>query len=257
MDGLLAKLNEIYAELPPVPCKACGHCCVSPTCTIIEFVGAVRYALANFEKEKLSAILIQPAVIHPDYEGNLYCCFQSKETKNCMIHPSRTMACRLFGLPVLSELSINNMENCSKLDVSKIQNPSKEKLNVWLRSLTDLNREAASFYSEPYWVSGFNIECWLAVYFDPLLTDGVFGELKSLLRNTLDLSFLEDRFVDKTNLKDKIDRIALLYMLIDTGSLSEAKELIARIRNDYPLTGTYYLEELDKLESIIVSQASV
>ncbi|MBL8029609.1 MAG: YkgJ family cysteine cluster protein [Fibrobacteres bacterium] len=251
MDELLRKLDELYLEFPPVPCEACGGCCVSPTCTIVEFAGSMRYAINHFSKEKLSELLLQKPEIHKAYDGNLHCLFQDKATGHCLIHPARTMACRLFGLPVINELSIHNLENCTKLDVAKINNPTKEKLTEWLQRLTDLNREHLSYYTEPYWVSGLNIESWLAVYFDPLLNDGIFGEMKEFLHRAFDINYLADQFRDETALKDKIDRIAMLYILIDTGSIDAALDLISEIRNGYPLTGTYYLEELEKIEKVL------
>lgn len=251
MKSELRKLSDIYQQLPSVPCHACGECCVSPTCTIVEFIYLMKYALNNFERKDLTDILLGTALIHPKYDGNLYCRFQDKSSSGCMVHNGRTMACRLFGLPVLSKLSINNMENCTKMDSSSIADVDTTVLDGWLRELTGINRTIVDFYVEPYWVAGLNIECWLAVYFDPLLTDGVWGNMKSLLRNNLDLAFIENRYRDSTNLKEKADSISLLYMLIKTGEKSEVLRLMDKIVSKYPFTGTYYLEEIDKMREML------
>ncbi|OGJ86175.1 MAG: hypothetical protein A2268_01745 [Candidatus Raymondbacteria bacterium RifOxyA12_full_50_37] len=246
-------LNALYTQPPPVPCQGCGQCCVSPTCTVVEFVVACEYLLENFSKENTEKILLAQPKIHPNYEGNLFCKFQDKETLRCIIHPARTMACRLFGLPVIDELDLNNIENCRKMNIASLPKVSPEKLKAWLSLLMEMNEPLAPYYQEPYWVAGFNIECWLAVYFDPLLDDEVFGILKKLLREELDLRFLEEKFIDKTELKDKTGKILLLYEIIRSGDTQTALSLIDQIRRSYPLTGAYYFEELQKLQNLITS----
>jgi len=243
-------LQRLYGRLPEVPCLGCGDCCVSPTCTVIEFVEAMRYLLENSTQERIAEVLNSPPVLHAAFEGNLRCRFHDLVSKKCRIHPSRTLACRLFGLPAMGRFSIENLENCGKMVFSGGGPANESDIRDWLEELTRLNREVSPFYSEPYWVAGFNIECWLAVYFDPFLDFDAFGELKRFLRKELDLSFLEGCYKETTGLKDKVDRITLLYQLIQAGNRPESLALISELRSRYPMTGTYYYSELNKLEAL-------
>ena len=52
-------------------------------------------------------------------------------------------------------------------------------------------------------------------------------------------------------LTEKADKIALLYELIKIGRKSEARGLVKSIRHGYPFTGTYYLDEMDKIEALL------
>jgi len=251
MKNTFQKLRQLYSELPGVPCNACGECCVSPTCTLIEFLYAMRYAIEHLTKDDLRNVLIQKPRIHPAYEGNLKCLFQEGGSRACQIHPGRSMACRLFSLPVIDSLSIAELENCKNMDDTKRPDVSQNELKKWLENLTQLNQQVASFYVEPYWIAGLNIECWLAIYFDPLLNEGIFGEIRSLLRENLDLAYLDGEYQDFTHLKEKFDKISILYPILDAGDKESATILIEDIRTQYPLTGTYYLYELNNLEAIL------
>lgn len=251
MDAALDKLCALYDGVPGVPCLACGACCVSPTCTLLEFLYLMRHLLTTHPKETIRAMLCTPPALHPDYEGNLRCKVHDKVGGRCLVHPSRTLACRLFGLPAISEFQIADLENCRKTDPSTKPSVERTQIEGWLLELTRLNTGVAPFYCEPYWIAGLNIECWLAVYFDPLLNHGIFGAIKDLLRQWLDLSFIEDVYRDRTELKDKTDKIGLLYELLKMGDTASVVELTQSIRNDYPLTGTYYLDELDKIERMV------
>jgi len=102
-------------------------------------------------------------------------------------HPP--LACRLFGLPVLNQLGLENLEKCPVMDPQTCPPVPRETLDGWLSRIKDLNQDIPGYYSEPYWVLGLNLECWLAVYFDPLLDVGVFGVLKKRLQEAVDLDF--------------------------------------------------------------------
>ncbi|MFH0920326.1 MAG: YkgJ family cysteine cluster protein [Fibrobacterota bacterium] len=252
---IIEGLAKLYHQLPEVPCEGCGECCVSPTCTAIEFTGAINYLIHNFTREQVEKILMASIVPHPAFEGNLRCCLQDAGTRRCLVHPARTLACRLFGLPAISNFKIENMENCRKIDFTRCGKADEADIRAWLSELTRLNGEVAPYYCEPYWIAGLNIECWLAVYFDPLLDPGAFGDLKRYLHASVDLSFMTDRYKDVTQLKDKVDRITLLYQLIEWGDREEALGLVHALRTAYPMTGTYYHAELSKIEALLNTPA--
>lgn len=254
VEQACAGLSELCSEVPSVPCFACGDCCVSPTCTLAEFIMLARHVAERMPPGSLDAFLLKPAENHPGYEGNLRCRSQDPISRRCLVHEGRTMACRLFGHGVIDTLKISGLENCRKMDPGTVKSVAADKLTEWLSRLTGINRSLVpSYYTEPYWIMGLNLECWLAVYFDPLLDDGAWGVMKRLLRANLDFSRFEARFQDRTGLKDKADRIMLLYELIRSGVRDRSLPLIKDIRESYPLTGTYYLEELGRLEKLVVS----
>ncbi|OGS37092.1 MAG: hypothetical protein A2293_08460 [Elusimicrobia bacterium RIFOXYB2_FULL_49_7] len=250
------ELAALYQRVPGVPCACCGECCVSPTCTFLEFLLLMKSFVHVYPPERVAERLLLAPEIHPAYDGNLYCRFQENRCGLCLVHSGRTLACRLFGHLAINALGVKELENCRRMPPLSEEVLRPEQVRTFLADLTDLNRRLVpSYYEEPYWVMGLNIECWLAVYFDPLLDDQVFGEMKRLLRQTIDLSFLEDRYHDTTGLKEKVDKIALLYGLIQTDFLSDAHRLIDDIRNHYPQTGTYYLEELEKIAFLVRSNS--
>jgi Fe-S-cluster containining protein len=244
-------LESIYKAIPGVPCLACGDCCVSPTCTMVEFIYLFQHVLTCFSRVEIEAMILPPPRPHPGYEGNLHCVFQDPVERKCRIHKARTLACRFFGSPALDGLKIRNMDNCRRMKRSSAAAEEAGRIQAWLSDLTALNERIAPYYCEPYWVAGLNLECWLAVYFDPFMDEGFFGELKRTLHRHLDLSFLADKFVDPTDLKQKTDKIALLYTLIRAGDRQTSLSLIEDLRGQYPCTGTYFLEELSKIERLL------
>src|SRR3990172_6474656 len=98
-------LEELYAEVPGVPCTGCGHCCVTPTVTLVEFVHLMKHVISQFNPEEVARLLTQKMKPHERFEGNYQCKFLSPLGK-CTVHPGRPLACRLHGLPVLEELDI-------------------------------------------------------------------------------------------------------------------------------------------------------
>lgn len=247
---LLEKLGKLYECLPGVPCAACGECCVSPTVTLLEFIYLMDGLIAQCSKEELTQMLCRAPQFHATSEGNLLCRIQNKGL--CAIHTSRTMACRLHGLPVLSLLEIAGQENCGKMKEGLPDVDPKE-LHSWLSLLTELNGELISPYGEPYWLAGLNLECWLAVYYDPLLDAGPFGEAKEILCERYP-QLGEIPYEDKTKLKEKVDKITLLFEMVKVVPSEGLSFLVDSITADYPLTGTYYLEESKKIRKVLAGE---
>ncbi len=251
INDILPELKIIYDELPGVPCKECGRCCVSPTCTLVEFIFLIKSLLSYQTNENVQKLLSRNPLLHDGFDGNLHCVFQDIVSKKCIIHSGRTLACRFFGFPALDDLNISNLENCREITLPG-NGPGVKDIRSWLDRLTALNQHLTPYYCEPYWIAGFNVECWLAVYFDPMLNEGIFGEMKNVLRASIDLEFMDSGYVDITGLKEKTDRIALLYELIRAGDKPGSLHLIQDIRTNYPYTGSYYLDELDKLGKLLL-----
>ena len=72
---IIGELDLLYQELPEVDCKKCGLCCVSPTCTLSEFIYLFDYLQKSVNPEKVKEYILSPPEIHTDYEGNLRCIF--------------------------------------------------------------------------------------------------------------------------------------------------------------------------------------
>jgi hypothetical protein len=100
-------------------------------------------------------------------------------------------------------------------------------------------------------VYGFNLECWLDVYFDTRITVDLFTELRNVMSEYFDLSAYRDRYTPKTGLKEKIDTIAILTMLLESGDKQALKEALVSVRDNYPLTGTYYLKEAEQMIEVL------
>ena len=75
INQLLKQLNLIYEKLPPVPCFACGKCCVSPTITFIEFIYLLDGICEDLSMESIQKFLFHPSIFHTEHEGNLTCRF--------------------------------------------------------------------------------------------------------------------------------------------------------------------------------------
>lgn len=238
---IINKLELLYRELPELDCKQCGQCCVSPTCTLVEFIYLFHFLQNNSIPEKIKHYIHAPAEKHPDYEGNLRCVFL--ESGKCSVHLGRTGACRLFGVPSLKELKLTNMVQC-KHNVNIVSgNAHVTFIESWLDSLYELERKIYSSWEEPYYIKGFNIQCWLDIYFDDSLDFDVFAEIKNCMNRSINLTPYRNSYKLKTGLKNKIDKISILATLLDSGDKESIHKVLLSIRDDYPLTGMYFYEE--------------
>ncbi|MFP4522734.1 MAG: YkgJ family cysteine cluster protein [Fibrobacterota bacterium] len=245
------KITELYNELPPVPCRCCGECCVSPNLTIIEFVYLTRHLLKILAKDELRDIFLKKMEPQPLYEGNYKCRFQDP-TGKCLAHPGRALACRLHGMPVVEDLKIDGQVRCGKISKSESADIHVDKLRSWLERLTELNREVAPYYQAPYYIAGFIYEAWLDVYFDELLDDEVIGTYKEYLHKNLDLEFFRPYYKEYTGLKSKIQKISMIFILLDSGGEKEQIiKLLKSVRDDYPETSTYFYKEAGELIDLI------
>lgn len=238
---IINELELLYRELPEIGCKQCGQCCVSPTCTLAEFIYLFHFLQKNITPERIKHYILAQAETHPDYEGNLRCVFL--ENGKCSVHPGRTGACRLFGIPSLKELKLTNMEECKNNATIIKGDGGVTFIKSWLDRLYILEKNLYRSWEAPYFIKGFNIQCWLDIYFDDSLDFDVFIEIKNCMRQYINLSPHKNSYKLKTGLKEKIDKISILAALLDSGDKEAIYKVLLSIRDDYPLTGMYFYDE--------------
>lgn len=239
-DMLFADLEALYDELPRVQCRQCGQCCVSPTCTLAEFLYLIHRAqqtqpAADFER----AVLSVPEV-HTGYEGNLQCAFL--HDSRCMIHPGRTGACRLFGISALNEMGISDIAAC-KNAVAAEGRTDKAFIEGWLDRLVLLNRGLHPVAEAPFYLTGLSIACWLDIYFEERHRQDFFGAIQTVMKQYVDLSAYSGRRRSKTDILDKIDKVAAFNDFMDLVPAQTLADILSSILKDYPLTGTWYQTE--------------
>ncbi len=246
---LINKVRQLYHSLPQVDCRGCGQCCVSPTCTLTEFIYTFNSLQKQLTSEKLKEYILAPAIIHKEYEGNIQCVFL-KENR-CSIYSRRVSACRLFGIPSLDQLEILNMEKCKKNITTIKGNSDISFLKSWLEQLFNLDKTLYNFCSDPYFIKGFNIQCWLDIYFNEFLNFDVFIDIKKVMKQYLDLSQFESIYTQKTKIKEKFDKITILSSLIGTNNGKTIIKVLESLKKDYPKTGTYFYDESVEFTKII------
>jgi hypothetical protein len=238
---LLKEIETLYKQLPEVACKGCGQCCVSPTCTLAEFLYLMSKSTECLAPDILENFILGDASVHPVHEGNLLCSLLAEN--NCLVHEWRTGACRLFGIPSLKNLGISDLVSCFN-DIQVTSGRWDQTfVQEWVESVAALNEKLYPFGKAPYFIYGFNLECWLDIYFDDLLTVEAFSDIKSVMRRHFDLSAFASRYLLKTGLKEKVDKISLLGLMLGSGDKESLAEVLVSVRDDYPLTGTYFVKE--------------
>jgi hypothetical protein len=250
MDQCLRRrIDELYGELPEVACHCCGCCCVSPTCTLAEFIYLVAGATEILGASETTRRLTVPPRLHPAFDGNTLCPFL--DAGRCAIHDARTGACRLFGIPSLTHLNIEEMEECrhgidivnGRGDISFVRE--------WLSRLVALNQDLHPFESEPYFIRGLNLHCWLDICVDELFDFDIFADIRARLHDNLDLSTLANRYTPSTGLREKIDKITILSSMLGSGDRAALRAILHSILHDYPLTGTYFYDEGREMLAIV------
>ncbi|MBN1258099.1 MAG: YkgJ family cysteine cluster protein [Planctomycetes bacterium] len=239
-----SNLEVIYQNLPPVPCISCGLCCVSPHVTLLEFVYLLDGLLNSWPAEKLIALVAMPATLEKRYPGNLKCPCQ-EEKGLCGIYQHRPLMCRLEGLPVLDRMGIRKKQICPYITEEEMKvEVLPEDIDRWVAETFGLSTKYYNIYAEPYWLSALNLECWLAVALDPKILQGPVLNIRKMVQNSFDLDFLAVNYEDTTQFSEKLDAIDLFFEQAEKQrNPREAIGTILHILNDFPATGSYYLEE--------------
>jgi hypothetical protein len=180
-----ADLESLYEQLPEVACVGCGRCCVSPTCTLAEFLFMMNRCITTLPANDLEAFILAPPILNKVHEGNLDCIFLRQ--KQCAIHNTRSGACRLFGIPSINEMGIPDLVSCFNKITVKSGEFSESFIKSWLEKIVALNQKLYPFGSEPFHVYGFNIECWLDIYFDTTISDDFFNNIRDIMKQCFDL----------------------------------------------------------------------
>ncbi|MBF0429945.1 MAG: hypothetical protein HQK83_01595 [Fibrobacteria bacterium] len=246
------ELQLIYDKIPGVPCiSGCMGCCVSPNITLIEFIFLMRFLYAQCSKEEVLNFLTKRTLPNTQFEGNLHCRFQG-DNGFCTIHLGRGMACRLHGLPVIEELGVTNMENCTIMEQGLLPKVHVERVNGWLNKLLKLNQEIIPEYSEDFFhIVGLNIECWLDILFIDDITQDTLSQYQQVLRGSIPYKSYDFLYSPHSEIKEKIDTITLLKLCIDLGDKTGVEASLKKLKTGYPTTGSYFNEQCDWIEKKI------
>ena len=117
----------------------------------------------------------------------------------------------------------------------------------------NLNQGYYPYYPAPYWVSGLNIETWPTI----LLADVnmcFFKLLKMIIERNIYVSEMAQHFIQKVNLKEKVNLIEEFQTEFSTGNFKNLKPLLDRIQNDFPDTGAYYYFESDLYRNTLLEK---
>jgi hypothetical protein len=241
MPDWTARLESLYHELPEVACRGCGFCCVSPTITLAEFIHHIDHARHALPAATLASRFAAPPELHPEHEGNLRCAWI--DGSKCLVHAGRSASCRIFGVPSLANLGVSDLVQCKNGIAVTSGDGSAGFIAKWIERLFDINRALYAFDAEPYFIRGLNLECWLDIYFDATLDFDVFADIRRRMHEAADLREWARAYRPKTGIREKIDKISVLSAMMGMGDRETMRGLVLSIRDEYPFTGTWFLEE--------------
>jgi hypothetical protein len=124
-------------------------------------------------------------------------------------------------------------------------------IRAWLDKLVELDSSLYSYNTEPFFVTGFNIHCWLDIYFDESFEVEVFGDIRRVMREYLELGEFAAGYTQQSGLKEKVDKITILSAMAGRAHPDTVRQLLVSIRDDYPKTGTYYHAEAQHLLDVL------
>lgn len=239
VENALEKLKELYSNCPHVECFQSGECCVSPHLSFIELVHLFDYLLENFGKSQLQALTSRQPQLSEKYEGNLTCPLQSENL--CSAHSGRGLSCRLEGHRIFDRYCKRDEPICVNAQKKTgLEAAELEDYEDFAARLIEINRTIFPILSPPYYLDGLTLECWFAVCFDPTISQPSFTRLRKIIDERFDLDFLRQLYTGQTALSEKIRLIGEFTLAYRSGNNAEALELITKIRNNYPFTGSFY-----------------
>ena len=253
VENALKKLKELYDICPPVECFQSGECCVSPHLSFMELVYLLDYLLDNFDKSQLQSLAARQPQLSTKFEGNLVCPLQSENL--CSAHPGRGLSCRLEGHHVFDRYCERNHPICvnaqkkTGLETAEL----KDYENFAIR-LVEINRAVYPILSPPYYLDGLTLECWFAVCFDTGITQSLFTRLRRIIRERFGFDFLQEEYTGRTGMSEKIRLIGEFTLANQNGNDAEALQLITKIRNDFPFTGTFYYWQAEHYYSLLAQK---
>jgi len=121
-----------------------------------------------------------------------------------------------------------------------IETAGLEDVERLISRLIEINRTVYPILSPPCYLDGLTLEYWFAVCFDPGITQSLFADLRKIIRERFGLDFLQQVYIDRTGMSEKIRLIGEFTSAFQDGDDAIAFELISKIRENYPFTGTFY-----------------
>lgn len=240
LADLLSDLEALYAELPDVPCIACGTCCVTPHITAVE----LAYLLSGLGKDPaaLKALVAGKMVKSERYQGNFLCRAQD-DAGRCTVHPFRPLACRLEGMPILDEMGMRDEPVCEHIRPGDMEEVTREQIEGWIQAAFDLSAQVHPVSEEPWFVNGLNLECWWAVLFDPEITQPFFLQIRTTFREAYDLEDVAQSYTDRTGFARKLALIETYFEMIEAKRPDKAFRLMRQVLQEFPRTGSHYALE--------------
>jgi Fe-S-cluster containining protein len=255
-DKFFKPLQKSYETLPGLQCGDCwGECCVSPTLTAVEFIYMMLGLCETQSSIQVAAFLENQVKEHLFYSGNAHCRFQDLESGRCQNYEHRAMACRLHGHEALRAYQTEDLEFCNKKP-DHHKNLNTEGLDDRLQLIRDYNQELNIPYEEPWYFCSLNLESWLDFFYTSRLSEQrpVLRQIFNFLYNHLDLPSMEGRY-QLTTLEGQLNTIETLYMAIEQGEGVLALDCLDSILNDFPSTGSYYLDEGHQMKAILLKNS--
>lgn len=244
------EIEVLYDKLPSVNCIGCGECCVSPTCTLVEFIYLMKNLDTCLTRQQKEHFLRAPVEPDKRYDGNIKCALIS--SNRCSVHLIRTGACRLFGMPAIESMKIPDLVRCKN---GTKHHPSHEEnafVKNWLKKLVVLNRRLYPMGEPPYFLTGLSLECWLDILFYRTWKQPFFRNLHDVL-TTLTNFVNSGQYELRTGIVEKIAVIDEFSDNIDCGDGKKLNDMLLRIRDGFPLTGTWFYEEANVYLNHIVA----
>jgi hypothetical protein len=130
---------------------------------------------------------------------------------------------------------------------------SQEEVYAFLDKTNNLNQVYYPYYTEPYWVFGLNIETWLTILFTDV-NKSFFKLLQKIVKRNIEVSEMAPYFIQKVNLKEKVDLIEKFQLEFSSGNFEKLEPLLYRIQNDFPDTGAYYYFESDLYRNTLLEK---
>ncbi len=249
------KLVTLLDSVPGLDCTGCwGDCCVCPTMTLVEFINMMRSGLELFGEPGLKEFILKPRIEHIKYVGNSHCRFQHMESGKCLIYPGRALACRLHGHDALRVFESKEMVFCDRNpDVYK--ELTDDRFEKVLTSISALADAAHVQYDDPYFMMSLNLECWIDFYYQPELSADrpQLKQMYDYLNNSLTLPLLE-RPPRHTTLGGTLNTVDRFFKALETGNALLMNSILDSLINDFPSTGSYFMDEARQYKKVILEQ---
>lgn len=154
-------VDSYHSELPATSCAHCGKCCNSISIFSLEYHLIVREMMSHFNPPQLKEMIHQALrfdlrMAEVGKENRLRCAFRDEKTKRCLIHPVRSFACRLFGMP-----TPEGVRECEKVRENEGQKPIHPSRIIRLQASVMEQSETFEVFPGRTAIGYFPFEFWL------------------------------------------------------------------------------------------------